>query len=100
MLGRVNLIRSVLEQVWEAVQTCSQSWGMRYLCRLMVDECVPHLTCADLRHLLQVVRDAGKELGLPELQVAGFVRFQCGEGLEREQTSFVEEVTQTLQGTG
>ncbi len=49
---------------------------------------------------LQVVKDAGKEMGLPELAIAGFVRFQCGEGLEREQASFVEEVAQTLQSAG
>ena len=29
---------------------------------------------------LQVVKDAGKEMGLPELAIAGFVRFQCGGG--------------------
>lgn len=41
----------------------------------------------------QVVADAG-------LAISGFARFQCGEGLEKEeQASFAQEVAQTLQGS-
>ena len=40
-----------------------------------------------------MVADAG-------LAISGFARFQCGEGLEKEeQASFAQEVAQTLQGS-
>ena len=40
-----------------------------------------------------MVADAG-------LAISSFVRFQCGEGLEKEEPgSFAQEVAQTLQGS-
>ncbi len=55
----------------------------------------------ETRKVGQVVADASRELsGQQQLHIAGFVRFQCGEGLEKEAASFAEEVAQTLQGTG
>ena len=47
----------------------------------------------ETRKVGQVAADAG-------LAITGFARFQCGEGLEKEeQASFAQEVAQTLQGS-
>ena len=70
-------------------------------CRFYEDSCLlEHKYVLDeTRRVGQVVADAGKEIGA-DLVIAGFVRFQCGEGLEKEQADFAEEVAQTLQSTG
>lgn len=39
-----------------------------------------------------VVKAFGQQQGIPDLHVTGFVRLQCGEGLEKKETSFAEEV--------
>ena len=39
----------------------------------------------------QVVADAGKEIGKP-VKITGFVRFQLGEGIEKQATDFAAEV--------
>jgi elongation factor Ts len=45
----------------------------------------------------KVLEDAAKDLGAP-VTLAGFVRFQIGEGVEREEKDFAEEVAATLGG--
>jgi elongation factor Ts len=44
-----------------------------------------------------VVAQAAKEIGA-EVKLAGFVRFELGEGIEREEKDFAEEVRQQLAG--
>ncbi len=39
-----------------------------------------------------VVKAFGQQEGIPDLHVTGFVRLQCGEGLERKESNFAEEV--------
>ena len=45
----------------------------------------------------KVLEAAGKDLGAP-VQIVGFVRFQLGEGVEREEQDFAAEVAATLGG--
>jgi elongation factor Ts len=46
----------------------------------------------------KVVEETGGSLDA-KLEVIDFVRFQCGEGLEKEQSNFADDVAQTLQQT-
>jgi elongation factor Ts len=41
----------------------------------------------------KVLEQAGKDLGAP-VEIAGFVRFQLGEGVERKDDDFAAEVAQ------
>ena len=41
----------------------------------------------------KVVESAAKEFGTP-VEIAGFVRFQVGEGIEKAESDFAEEVKQ------
>ena len=52
----------------------------------------------ETRKVGQVVVDTGKAIGA-DLHIQDFVRFQCGEGLEKEQSNFAEDVSQALQQT-
>ena len=45
----------------------------------------------------KVLENAAKEVGAP-VSIAGFVRFQLGEGVEREEQDFAAEVAATLGG--
>ncbi len=53
----------------------------------------------DAKKIQEVLKDAGKAVGA-DVQIQGFVRFQCGEGLESEQSSFADDVAHALQQTG
>jgi elongation factor Ts len=52
----------------------------------------------ETRKIGQVVADTGRAIGA-DLHIQEFVRFQCGEGLEKEQSNFAEDVSQALQQT-
>ncbi len=52
----------------------------------------------ETRKIGQVVSDTGKAIGA-DLHIQEFVRFQCGEGLEKEQNNFADDVSQALQQT-
>ncbi|BDA44109.1 Elongation factor Ts [Coccomyxa sp. Obi] len=52
----------------------------------------------ETRKISQVVADTGKAMGA-DLHIQSFVRFQCGEGLEKEQSNFANDVSQALQRT-
>lgn len=45
----------------------------------------------------KVIENLGKELGT-EVRLTGFVRFQLGEGVEKEESDFASEVAATLKG--
>lgn len=47
----------------------------------------------------KIVEETGQKIGAPKLQIVGFVRYQCGEGLEKEQSNFADDVAQVLQQT-
>ena len=53
----------------------------------------------DAKKIHEILKEASKEMGT-DLQIHNFVRFQCGEGLEKEQKSFADDVAQALQQTG
>ena len=53
----------------------------------------------DAKKIHEVLKEASKEMGA-DLHIQDFVRFQCGEGLEKEQKSFADDVAQALQQTG
>lgn len=53
----------------------------------------------DAKKIQEVLKDVSKAIGA-DLQIQDFVRFQCGEGLENEQSSFADDVAQALQQTG
>ena len=44
-----------------------------------------------------VVAQTAQEIGA-EIQLTGFVRFELGEGIEREEKDFAEEVRQQMAG--
>lgn len=52
----------------------------------------------DAKKISEVLKDAGKAMGA-DLQIQEFVRFQCGEGLDKEQSSFADDVAQALNQT-
>lgn len=52
----------------------------------------------ETRKISQVLADTGKAIGA-DLHIQSFVRFQCGEGLEKEQSNFADDVSQALQQT-
>ena len=49
------------------------------------------------RKISEIVADASKELGT-EVTLTGFVRFQLGEGIEKEESDFAAEVAQAVSG--
>lgn len=49
------------------------------------------------RSIEKVVADLAKELGT-DVKLTGFVRFQLGEGIEKEETDFAAEVAQAVAG--
>ena len=53
----------------------------------------------DSKKISEVLKDAGKATGV-NLEIQDFVRFQCGEGLDKEQSNFADDVAQALQQTG
>ncbi len=53
----------------------------------------------DAKKIQEVLKDVSKAIRA-DLQIQDFVRFQCGEGLENEQSSFADDVAQALQQTG
>lgn len=53
----------------------------------------------DSKKVSEVLKEAGKAVGA-DLEIQEFVRLQCGEGLDKEQSSFADDVAQALQQTG
>ena len=53
----------------------------------------------DSKKVSEVLKEAGKAMGA-DLVIQEFVRLQCGEGLDKEQSSFADDVAQALQQTG
>ena len=53
----------------------------------------------DSKRIAEVLKDAGKAMGV-DLEIQDFVRFQCGEGLDKEHSNFADDVAQALQQTG
>ena len=53
----------------------------------------------DSKKVSEVLKEVGKAMGA-DLEIRDFVRYQCGEGLDKEQSSFAEDVAQALQQTG
>ncbi|MCK5041350.1 MAG: elongation factor Ts [Sphingomonadales bacterium] len=49
------------------------------------------------RKISEIIADASKELGT-EVTLTGFVRFQLGEGIEKEESDFAAEVAQAVGG--
>ena len=49
------------------------------------------------RKISEIIADASKELGT-EVTLTGFVRFQLGEGIEKEESDFAAEVAQAVSG--
>ena len=53
----------------------------------------------DSKKVSEALKEAGKAMGA-DLEIQDFVRLQCGEGLDKEQSSFADDVAQALQQTG
>lgn len=53
----------------------------------------------DSKKVSNVLKEAGKAIG-SDLEIQDFVRLQCGEGLDKEQSNFADDVAQALQQTG
>lgn len=86
---------SALLQVHERHDTCSVSWVQFYEDSCLLDQ---KYVLDETRKVGQVLADTGKQIGA-DLHIQDFVRFQCGEGLEKEESNFADEVSQALQQT-
>ena len=53
----------------------------------------------DSKKVFEVLKEAGMAIGA-DLEIQDYVRLQCGEGLDKEQSSFADDVAQALQQTG
>lgn len=75
---------------WTTSNTCRYHRTMR----LLTAECWVCVAYSVQRtyNAQDVVRAVGEQAGIADLHITGFVRLQCGEGLEKKQANFAEEV--------